>query len=122
MAIFGATISAFAGGFIADRVGRKLCILGSSALFIIGPLILAISPFIFLLNIGRVVVGLAIGLSQVCGQIYLSECSPKKFRGQIIAAYWVAVNSGFVLANVIAVVLPNRINILLLIAIIPAVA
>ena len=44
--------------------------------------------------IGRVIVGLGIGIASMIVPIYLSEISPISVRGTIVASFVVAINVG----------------------------
>ena len=58
MVLLGATVGAITGGRFADRLGRRLTLIGTSIVFIAGALICASAPSFAILVAGRVVVGL----------------------------------------------------------------
>ncbi len=58
----GGTIGALLAGPLADRVGRKLSLLISDVLLMIGTLIMCIAFASIILCVGRFVVGLGIGI------------------------------------------------------------
>lgn len=64
-------------GPIADRFGRKIVIMIADAMFTIGALIMGVAPTINILIVGRLVVGLGIGIASMIVPIYISEVSPK---------------------------------------------
>jgi len=61
-ALLGCLIGAAFSGRLADRFGRRSVLIQVACLFIVGALATALSPGAILLSIGRVVVGIAIGL------------------------------------------------------------
>ena len=63
IALFEAAIGALFSGTISDKIGRKPVILVSDVFFTVGALIMAFSPTIAWLMIGRLVVGLGIGVA-----------------------------------------------------------
>lgn len=44
--------------------------------------------------LGRIIVGLGIGLASACIPLYLSELSPAKYRGRIVASLVVLITGG----------------------------
>lgn len=50
---------------------------------------------------GRVLVGIGVGFASSVLPIYLSECSPAKYRGRIVASLVVLITGGQVLAYII---------------------
>ena len=63
IALVGAAFGALFSGNISDRIGRKPVILVSDVFFTIGALIMAFAPTIGWLMIGRLIVGLGIGVA-----------------------------------------------------------
>ena len=76
----GAVAGTFLGGALMLYYGRQPTIAISSVFFVLGPAIMAALPFIWTLCIGRVLVGLGIGVSAVVVPAYLGEISPAKVR------------------------------------------
>ena len=61
VAMIGGAIGALVSGTISDRYGRKPIILNAAFTYSIGTLIIAVSPSIALMMLGRFIVGLSIG-------------------------------------------------------------
>ena len=76
MALLGAFIGSLFAGVISDQIGRKPVIIISDFLFTAGSLIMAFAPEIYVLMIGRIIVGLGVGIASMVVPVYLSEVSP----------------------------------------------
>ncbi|RHY25159.1 hypothetical protein DYB32_008489 [Aphanomyces invadans] len=74
-AILGAIVGAAAGGVGNDVVGRKPMILLASALFTAGAISMGLAGSVTALVVGRLVVGLAIGISSMTIPVYIAEAS-----------------------------------------------
>lgn len=77
----GALFSSFEAGKVGDKIGRRRTIRYGSAIFVIGGLIQATSPTIYVLGFGRLVSGVAIGFLTTIIPCYQSEISPPTDRG-----------------------------------------
>jgi SP family galactose:H+ symporter-like MFS transporter len=105
--LIGAVIGAILGGPIADRLGRRRSLLLAAAIFALGALGTAFSPSVTLLIAGRVVVGVAIGAASFIAPMYISEVSPNKIRGRLVALNQIALTSGIVIAYLVDYALSN---------------
>lgn len=76
MALFGAFIGSLIAGVLSDQIGRKPVIIISDVLFTGGSLLMAFAPEIYVLMIGRIIVGLGVGIASMVVPVYLSEVSP----------------------------------------------
>lgn len=101
--VLSAAISALWGGSLLDNIGRKKTLVIASIIFVIGSLIMAISfgpkNGYFILILGRLIVGVAIGLAADAGPLYISECAPPKLRGSLTTLFNMAVVGGQVVAS-----------------------
>ena len=84
--LFGAVAGAAFGGKLADAFGRrKAVVIQVAILFIIGAIGTALAPTPTLLAIGRVIVGVAIGMAAFTAPLYISEVSPPASRGKLVS-------------------------------------
>ncbi|KAH7437508.1 hypothetical protein KP509_05G075400 [Ceratopteris richardii] len=83
-AIFTACIATLCAGPLADWLGRKSSLLVSAILYTVGAAVMAWSPQVHVLIIGRLLVGAAIGLASAIAPLYISECSPPEIRGRLL--------------------------------------
>ncbi len=93
----GAAISTLCSGMLAFKLGRKKALLIAAASFFIGAMIccLAVSPT--MLIIGRLVLGIGLGVASYATPLYLSEITPKNIRGAMISAYQLMIALGILL-------------------------
>jgi sugar porter (SP) family MFS transporter len=101
MVLLGATVGAITGGRFADRLGRRLTLIGTSIVFTAGALICASAPSLAILVAGRVVVGLGIGLASTTVPVYISEVSPPEARGWQVSLFQLAITIGILLAYLV---------------------
>lgn len=99
--LFGAFFSALVSGKLCDLHGRKKVIILTAITFIIGTLICSFTPNITGLIIGRMVLGLAIGIASYAAPLYLAEISPKKIRGLIVTLNQLAITLGILFSYII---------------------
>ncbi|GAA5839959.1 hypothetical protein JCM11251_006571 [Rhodosporidiobolus azoricus] len=100
-ALIGALFGSIAASRFADWKGRKPVILGAAALFTIGALEQAAAQVYKEVILGRVLVGLGVGLASMTLPVYLAEISPRAYRGRIVASLVVLITGGQVLAYAI---------------------
>ncbi|KAG8181076.1 hypothetical protein JTE90_014788 [Oedothorax gibbosus] len=99
--LVGAFCASFFGGNIVDSWGRKVGIISSCLLFIVGSLTLSFSINFIMLIIGRFIVGVAVSLSVTSECTYISEISPPCHRGMMVSLNEVGITIGFLLAYLI---------------------
>ena len=92
--LIGAVIGAATNGILADIFGRKKIILATALIFILGSVMCAFAPNVFVLIISRIFVGFAVGIVNFVVPLYLSEISPKNLRGTLVSLYQWAITSG----------------------------
>ena len=71
--LIGALLGAIFSGRLADHLGRKKLLVSDALIFIIGTAITVFFNSMVILFIGRVVVGLAIGVASYVAPLYISE-------------------------------------------------
>ncbi|XP_075643794.1 inositol transporter 4-like [Castanea sativa] len=83
--IAAAIIGAAIGAWMNDSLGRKKAILTADVLFFVGSLVMAVAPFPSIVVIGRILVGLGVGMTSMTSPLYISETSPARIRGALIS-------------------------------------
>jgi SP family myo-inositol transporter-like MFS transporter 13 len=120
LAQFGAFIGSLIAGPISDKVGRKIVIILADILFSLGAVFMMTASSIQALMIGRVIVGLGVGIASLVVPVYLSEVSPIEVRGTVVAVDIVLVTIGQFLASIISLMLATNWRLMLGLAGIPS--
>ncbi len=92
--LIGAVIGAATNGVLADIFGRKKIIMATAVIFILGSLMCAFAPNVYVLILSRIFVGFAVGIVNFVVPLYLSEVSPKNLRGTLVSLYQWAITAG----------------------------
>jgi SP family myo-inositol transporter-like MFS transporter 13 len=79
---------------IQERKGRKRLILYSDVAFVSGSLLLAASTSAVELILGRLVVGLAVGIASMVVPVYIAEIAPKDLRAAMVSVNVLSITSG----------------------------
>jgi len=105
-----AALGAVGAAGLNESFGRNPCIVLASVLFSTGAAVMALTPtnmgatFAFwLLFVGRVTVGLAIGLATVTVPMYISEAAPPETRGFLLVLNDLSVVTGQFVAGLVNV-------------------
>ncbi|XP_041110795.1 proton myo-inositol cotransporter-like isoform X2 [Polyodon spathula] len=96
-----AALSALAGGVLNGFLGRRPCILLASFLFSVGAVVLSVAPSKEILLVGRVVVGLGIGVASMTVPVYIAESAPPHLRGRLVTINTLFITGGQLFASVI---------------------
>ncbi|HEY7788969.1 MAG TPA: sugar porter family MFS transporter [Vicinamibacterales bacterium] len=92
--LIGAAVAALGGGRLADGMGRRTTLLLTAGIFIAGALVCALAPSATVLVVGRVIVGVGIGLASTTVPIYISELAPAAARGWQVSLFQLAITVG----------------------------
>jgi len=101
----GAAVGALAGGRLADLFGRRKLLIATAAIFAAGAVVCAAAVSPPMLIVGRIIVGLGIGLSSGTVPVYISEVSPAESRGRNVSLFQLAITVGILLAYIVDYVL-----------------
>lgn len=94
MALVGAIIGAAVGGWINDAYGRKKATLIADVVFAVGSIVMAAAPDPYVLILGRLLVGLGIGVASVTAPVYIAEASPSEIRGGLVSTNVLMITGG----------------------------
>jgi MFS family permease len=83
----GAVIGAFLGGWLSDRVGRRIIFMSTMGMFVIFALAQAFSPNMWTLVIIRFILGIPLGSDISTGYSYMMEAMPSGKR-EIMGNRW----------------------------------
>lgn len=99
--LLGAMVSAMFTGGLADRFGRKVVLGCAGALFAVGFIVSALATGFALLVLGRLVMGLGVGIASALVPTYLSEISPSQIRGRMLTLNQLLQTVGMLVAYVV---------------------
>lgn len=105
--LFGAIFGSLATGPIADKYGRKKCILFMASILFFFRFGCVFAVNAEMMIVFRFILGLAIGGISVAVPMYLAEISSSENRGQFIALYGLMVVTGQFLAFFVNALLGN---------------
>ncbi|XP_024010116.1 sugar transporter ERD6-like 15 isoform X2 [Eutrema salsugineum] len=77
----GLILGALICGKLTDLVGRVYTIWITNILFIIGWCAIAFAKGVWLLDLGRLLQGISVGISSYLGPVYITEIAPRNLRG-----------------------------------------
>ena len=97
---FCAIIGAAVSHVLTDRYGRCRTFAISSVVFIVGVTLMASAPSYGPLLLGRVITGIGTGFGFAIDPLYISEISPKHYRGRLVTASEIGLNVGIILGFV----------------------
>ncbi|KAG5830403.1 hypothetical protein ANANG_G00310250 [Anguilla anguilla] len=96
-----AALSALAGGFLNGIFGRRVCILLASFIFSTGGVVLSTAPNKEVLLVGRIIVGLGLGIASMTVPVYIAESSPPQLRGQLVTLNTLFITGGQFVASLV---------------------
>jgi len=119
----GALIGALLSGKSSNKLGRRSSIIVSAVLFILGTLITSLAFSVYMVMLGRLVMGFAVGLSVMTVPMYLSEVSPPSIRGTAVFLFQLAITIGILVAFIINYIFANDENwrMMFAVAVLPAI-
>jgi MFS transporter, SP family, galactose:H+ symporter len=97
----GAAVGALGGGRMADLFGRRKLLITTAIIFAAGALLCAAAQSPAILVVGRIIVGLGIGLSSSTVPVYISEVAPADARGWQVSLFQLAITVGILLAYLV---------------------
>jgi MFS family permease len=83
----GAFFACLVVGWLTEKLGRRLCLIGTGVITTIGVVLQTCSAHygnIGLMYAGRLIAGLGVGASSSLVPLYVSECAPRAIRGGLI--------------------------------------
>src|SRR5580704_6629101 len=97
-ALVGAVCGSILSGRLTDRIGRKRAILITAGIFTVGSILCALATSTGMLIIGRIAIGLAIGVASYTAPLYIGEMAPPKLRGGLVTLNQLAITVGILVA------------------------
>jgi SP family galactose:H+ symporter-like MFS transporter len=108
--LLGAIGGAIFGGTLADHFGRRKIIILAAVIFALGGIGTALAMNIAWLILGRIIVGMAIGVASFAAPLYISEVSPAPIRGKLVSLNQLAITIGIVVSYLVGYALSGSRN------------
>ncbi|XP_058811697.1 facilitated trehalose transporter Tret1-like [Topomyia yanbarensis] len=97
----GALIAPFIAGPLAEKFGRKLTLLGSSAFFIVSWILLLTTSTVGQLLAARLIQGFGVGFVMTVQTMYIGEIASNEYRGALGSLMQLCIVSGILYVYVI---------------------
>lgn len=105
--LLGAMFGCLSSGHLTDAYGRRKIILIISGMFIIGTLIASLAPSIPFILLGRLCIGIAIGIGSYTAPLYIAEMAPFELRGGLVSFNQLAITIGIMCSYMINYIFTN---------------
>ncbi|RAK96461.1 MFS general substrate transporter [Aspergillus ibericus CBS 121593] len=95
----GCLIGALSLSLYGDRLGRRKTTFTGAAITVLGQALQVSATTLAQFVVGRVILGFAIGQISGTVPVWLSECAPTKYRGQLGICTGIFISTGYALCN-----------------------
>ncbi|XP_078175659.1 sugar transport protein MST6-like [Carex rostrata] len=96
-----ALVASFVAATVTRKYGRNSSMFVGGLTFLVGAVINGVALNVFMLILGRVLLGIGVGFCNQSVPVYLSEMAPAKHRGTLNIAFQLMVTIGILVANLI---------------------
>ncbi|CAN1284473.1 Sugar carrier protein C [Linum perenne] len=96
-----ALLSSIVASTVTRMFGRKLSMLFGGILFFAGAIINGFAQSVWMLILGRILLGFGIGFANQSVPLYLSEMAPYRYRGALNIGFQLSITIGILVANVL---------------------
>lgn len=97
-ALYGTVIGALAGGWPAERFGRKKTLLWIGLLYLVSAIGSALASDVYTFIAARFIGGLGVGVSTVAAPMFISEIAPPEKRGRLAGMFQFNIVFGILVA------------------------
>ncbi|NWU98037.1 GTR8 protein, partial [Upupa epops] len=104
----GAATGGILGGYLVDKAGRKLSLMLCSVPYVFGFVVIISAQNVWMLYLGRMLTGLASGITSLVVPVYISETSHPKVRGMLGSCVQLMVVTGILGAYIAGITLQWR--------------
>lgn len=87
IALIGTVFGALGGSIPSDKLGRRSTLLLVAVIYLFSAIGTALATNWYLFLLCRFIGGLGVGASSVTAPVYISEVSPAKYRGRMVALF-----------------------------------
>ncbi|KAL6899281.1 hypothetical protein ACP4OV_005939 [Aristida adscensionis] len=88
-------------GHVTRKVGRRNSMLIGASLFFVGAILNCAAVNIYMLVVGRVLLGFAVGFTNQSAPVYLAEIAPARWRGAFTSVFHFFLNVGMFVADLV---------------------
>jgi len=99
--LFGCILGAAVAGRITDAIGRKKILFMVAILFALTSIGSALAFDLNSLVIARIIGGIAVGAASTVSPMYISEITPKRYRGSLVSMYQLFIVTGILISYLI---------------------
>eukprot|EP00980_Cylindrotheca_fusiformis_P006761 scaffold1413_cov117-Cylindrotheca_fusiformis.AAC.1 len=99
--VFAAFVSSLFGGTLNYKYGRRIAILLASFVFTVGSLLLFVAWSYPILVLGRIILGVGIGIASLTTPVYIAEVAVPEMRGQLVTINTLMITFGQFFAGMI---------------------
>jgi sugar porter (SP) family MFS transporter len=109
-ALIGCLFGAMISGYLTERFGRKIPLIGAAALFTIAAIGTGAANQFTMFIIFRLIGGLGIGLASALSPMYIAEISPASMRGRLVSVNQLTIVVGILAAQVINYLIADKVQ------------
>lgn len=106
--LVGLAVGALTAGPLADRLGRKVVVVGSIFFFGVWSLVSAFSGSVMALCFWRFLTGMGLGASMPNTVTLMSEYAPKRYRSWMITVIYCGFSAGAALCGLVTIILVDH--------------
>ncbi len=109
-ALIGCLFGAMVSGYLTERFGRKIPLIGAAALFTIAAIGTGAASQFTIFIIYRLIGGLGIGLASALSPMYIAEISPASLRGRLVSVNQLTIVIGILAAQIINYLIAEKVQ------------
>ncbi|KAJ9145847.1 hypothetical protein P3X46_028179 [Hevea brasiliensis] len=102
-----ALVASIFASWITKKLGRKISMLLGGLIFLAGAAINAGAQAVWMLILGRILLGIGVGFSIQAVPLYVSEMAPYRHRGSLNIVFQLAITIGNFVANLVNYLTPK---------------
>ena len=108
-ALIGCLFGAIISGYLSDKIGRKIPLIGAAALFTIAGIGTGAVNNFTLFVIFRLIGGLGIGLASALSPMYIAEISPASIRGRLVSINQLTIVTGILASQYVNYLIAEKV-------------